>query len=233
MPIDVYDRRFSERDSALKEAMWHEIASWLAPLMSAPVLDIGCDRGHFIRNASGERSASDIRDVGTLLPGVHFVHASGLELADLMPNQYFGTVFLSNYLEHLSSQDQVVAQLDVVRRLLRPGGRVVILQPNIRLVGASYWDFIDHRVALTERSLVEAATLAGFETDTLVVRFLPYTTKGRLPTSALLVRWYLRLPLLWRLFGKQTLYVGLRRESVADGARLAPPGREQLGDEGQ
>jgi hypothetical protein len=86
----------------------------------------------------------------------------------------------------------------------------VILQPNIRLVGAAYWDFIDHRVALTERSLVEAASIAGFQTQRVIVRFLPYTTKGRMPSSGFLVHWYLRIPLAWRLFGKQTLYIGIR-----------------------
>ena len=72
---------------------------------------------------------------------------------------------MSNYLEHLPSGDAVIAQLEVARRLLKPGGRVLVLQPNIRLVGAAYWDFIDHKVALTEKSLVEAGELAGLETE--------------------------------------------------------------------
>ena len=93
----------------------------------------------------------------------------------------------------------------------RPGGRVVILQPNIRLVGGAYWDFLDHRTALTEKSLVEAAELAGFELSHLVTRFLPFTTKSRLPSAPGLVRWYLRFPPAWYLLGKQTLYVGERR----------------------
>ena len=43
-----------------------------------------------------------------------------------------------------------------------------------------------------------------------VVRFLPYTTKGRLPTDHRLVRLYLRVPLAWRLLGQQTLYIAER-----------------------
>ena len=87
----------------------------------------------------------------------------------------------------------------------------MILQPNIRLVGPRYWDFIDHRVALTERSLLEAAEIAGLGTVKLVPRFLPYSTKGRLPSDSRLVRLYLSVPLMWRLMGRQTLYVGERR----------------------
>jgi hypothetical protein len=117
---------------------------------------------------------------------------------------------MSNYLEHLDSSDAVVEQLAVARRLLAPGGRVVVLQPNIRLVGARYWDFIDHRVALTERSLLEAAELAGLRADVIVTRFLPYSTKGRLPSAGTLVRAYLAFPPAWWILGKQTLFVGSR-----------------------
>jgi len=98
--------------------------------------------------------------------------------------------------------------LRVVRSLLRPGGRVIVLQPNIRLVGPRYWDFIDHKVALTERSLLEAAELADIRTVDLVTRFIPYSTKGRLPTDRRLVRAYLRLRPAWWLLGRQTLFVG-------------------------
>jgi len=115
---------------------------------------------------------------------------------------------MSNYLEHLMSQAEVIEQLRVAARLLAPAGRVVILQPNVRLTGGSYWDFIDHRVPLTERSLVEAANLAGLRQEHLITRFLPYTSTGRLPQSPALVRLYLAVPLAWRLMGQQTLYVG-------------------------
>ena len=41
-------------------------------------------------------------------------------------------------------------------------------------------------------------------------RFLPYSTKSRLPKHPALVRAYLAFPTAWRLLGKQTLYVGER-----------------------
>jgi SAM-dependent methyltransferase len=209
---ELYDARFDEREVSAKDAVWREIVRYLQRYIdrSAPVLDVACDRGHFIRWAVGsERWASDIRDVGSALPeDVRFVRSSGLELASVVPNGYFGTVFMSNYLEHLESSDAVIDQLRVARQLLRPGGRVIVLQPNIRLVGPRYWDFIDHRVALTERSLLEAAELAGLRTVDLVTRFLPYSTKGRLPADPRLVRAYLAVRPAWWLMGRQTLFVG-------------------------
>jgi SAM-dependent methyltransferase len=212
---ELYDARFDEREVSAKDAVWREIVAYLQRFIDpdAPILDLACDRGHFIRWVRGtERWATDIRDMRAALPDdIRFVQASGLDLTTVIPNGYFGTVFMSNYLEHLETSDAVVDQLRVVRQLLRPGGRAIVLQPNIRLVGPRYWDFIDHKVALTERSLLEAAELAQLHTVELVTRFLPYSTKGRLPTDARLVRAYLRFRPAWWLLGRQTLLVAEAR----------------------
>lgn len=211
---DLYDARFSESEVSAKDDIWREIVRfmdrWIDP--TQPVLDVACDRGQFIRwVTASERWATDVRDVSREIPeGVRFVRASGLELANHVPNGYFGCVFMSNYLEHLESGDAVIEQLRVAAQLTRPGGHVIVLQPNVRLVGPRYWDFIDHRVALTERSLLEATELAQLRTVKLITRFLPYSTKGRLPLNPLLVRAYLRFRPAWWVLGRQTLYVGTR-----------------------
>ena len=163
---DLYGARFDEREVSAKDAVWREIVRYLQRYIdaSAPVLDVACDQGHFIRWAIGsERWATDIRDVRDALPAdVQFVQSSGLDLAATVPTAHFGTVFMSNYLEHLDSSDAVIEQFRVAHTILRPGGRVIVLQPNIRLVGHRYWDFIDHRVALTERSLRRGCGVGGF-----------------------------------------------------------------------
>ena len=66
-------------------------------------------------------------------------------------------------------------------------------------------------MALTEKSLVEAGELAGLRAVAVVTRFLPYTTRSRLPTHPLLVRAYLRFRPAWWLLGRQTLYVAEAR----------------------
>jgi SAM-dependent methyltransferase len=212
---EVYERRFPAESEGNKDRIWPEIVRYLERWIdsAAPVLDIACDRGYFIRNVRApERWATDLRDVGAELPAdVRFVRSSGLELEAVLPAASFGTIFMSNYLEHLPDPNAVVEQLRVACRLLRPGGRVIVLQPNIRLVGGTYWDFIDHRVALTEKSLVEAGELAGMRAVAVVTRFLPYSTKSRLPAHPLLVRAYLRFPPAWRLLGRQTLFVAEAR----------------------
>ncbi len=209
---EVYEQRFNQEDRVGKEAIWRELGAFLQRYIEpgANVVDIACDLGYFIRNIkAAERWATDIRDVAEALPAdVHFVRVSGLDLADVLPNSHFDLAFFSNYLEHLRSTEAVLQQLRVTFSLLKPGGRVLILQPNIRLIGGSYWDFIDHQTALTEKSLAEAAAMAGFTHKKIIARFLPYTTKSRLPQHPLLVRAYLAFPPAWLLLGKQTLYLG-------------------------
>jgi SAM-dependent methyltransferase len=213
---ELYEARFDEREVSAKDAVWREIVGYLKRYIhpAAPVLDLACDRGHFIRWIEAEeRWATDIRDMSDALPSdVRFVQASGLELGSALPEAHFGTIFMSNYLEHLDSSDAVIDQMRVAAGLLRPGGRVIVLQPNIRLVGPRYWDFIDHRVALTERSLLEAAELAGLSTVDLVTRFIPYSTKGRLPTAPALVRAYLAFKPMWWFMGSEKFFVGERRQ---------------------
>jgi hypothetical protein len=200
---EVYEQRFSREDQAGKEAIWRELGHYLQRYIDpgASVVDIACDLGYFIRNIrAADRWATDIRDMADSLPkDVHFVRASGLDLANVMPNNHFDLAFFSNYLEHLPSTEAVLQQLKVT---------FSILKPNIRLIGGSYWDFIDHQTALTEKSLAEAAAMAGFTHKKVIARFLPYTTKSRLPQHPVLVRAYLAFPPAWFFFGKQTLYLG-------------------------
>ena len=208
----IYESRFDAADAMRKDAIWREVSAYLQRFIdpNARVLDIACDRGHFIRNVCAkEKWATDIRDVSHYLTAdVRFVQANALQLHEVLPQSYFDNVFISNYLEHLPSGDAVVELLVAVRKLLKPHGRVIVLQPNIRLIGGAYWNFIDHRVALTDHSLVEAAILAGLSTVHLVERFLPFTTKNRLPQHPMFVRAYLLFRPAWFALGKQTLYIG-------------------------
>lgn len=211
----IYDQRFGDAETKAKDEIWAEVGGYLQRYVPVQgrVLDVACDLGYFIRHIrAGERWATDVRDVASSLgPDVHFVQSDGLALSNAVPRGSFDVVFVSNYLEHLPNPEAVIAQLREIRAVTKDDGRLIVLQPNIRYVGAAYWDFIDHHVALTEHSLVEAADAAGFEVERLIPRFLPYTTKSRLPKSAWLVRAYLRFPLAWRLMGKQTLLIARPR----------------------
>jgi len=95
-------------------------------------------------------------------------------------------VFASNFFEHLLTKRGLLRTLAEVRRVLRPGGRLLILQPNIRDAGGAYWDFFDHHLPLTERSLVEALELAGLKPIEVRRRFLSFTSKSDPPSAPVL-----------------------------------------------
>jgi SAM-dependent methyltransferase len=215
----IYGHRFGDAETRAKDGVWREITGYLQRWVPTDgrVLDIACDAGYFIRNiAAGERWATDVRDVSASLgPDIHFVQVDATNLTSAVPGGVFDVAFVSNYLEHLADSDTVIRQLAQIRSVLKPDGRLIVLQPNIRYVGAAYWDFIDHRVALTERSLLEAAELAALRTVDLITRFLPYSTKGRLPRSPWLVRAYMRFPVAWWFMGKQTLLIARPSDSAA------------------
>ena len=215
----IYEQRFLASDGERRRGIWLELARYLQRYVprDARILEIACDQGGFINNiAAGERWAVDVRDVRRHLDSaVNFLQADGLDLPTRLSAASFDVVFMSNYLEHLASGEAVLEQLRIVRDLLKPGGRVVVIQPNIRLVGGSYWDFLDHKTALTDRSLEEAGQAAGLETVELIARFIPYTTKSRIPQHRRLVRAYLAVRPAWLLFGRQTLYIARRLDETS------------------
>ena len=91
-------------------------------------------------------------------------------------------IFTSNFLEHLPTKAVLAHCLQEAARVLRPGGAFIALGPNIRFAYDEYWDFFDHYLPLSDRSLVEALEICGFKIEgTVIPRFLPYTMSRGLP----------------------------------------------------
>lgn len=84
----------------------------------------------------------------------------------------------------------------------------------------AYWDFWDHYLPLTDRSMVEGLKLAGFSVERVEPRFLPYSMSQGFTPPVVLISLYLRFPLLWRVFGKQFLVVA--RKPSAEGLKGRP-----------
>lgn len=171
----------------------------------ATVVDFGCGHGEFINAVNARRRVGvDIReDVRERLgPGVEFQLARDAALPQLADGSA-DVVFCSNLLEHLRDRETVTALLREFGRVLSPAGRLLVLGPNLRYTGPAYWDFFDHVLPFTHVTLVEALATADLEAETLIPRFLPYTTVGSRLTPLPLVRLYLRLPLAWRWMGAQ------------------------------
>jgi SAM-dependent methyltransferase len=212
----LYAERFPEEGSAAKAELWRTLydAFFAAYVPAdATVLDLGagyCDLINAVR--AKRRIAVDLNpDTPRFAaPGVEVLPLAIERVAERVAPSSVDVAFASNVLEHLSGSDALLDVLGSTRRVLRPGGQLIIVQPNVRVLGGAFWDFFDHTLPLSEKGMSEALLLAGFRIAECRARFLPYTTKSRLPQSAALVRAYLRLrPAQW-LFGKQMLVVAER-----------------------
>lgn len=208
----LYKQRFPEQELARKHAIWKVLCRNFFSRYIKPtdtVVDIGAGYCEFINNIpAGQRIAVDLNpEVARFAgPDVRVVNDSCIAI-NALPADSADVVFMSNFLEHLPDKQLVLDTFREAHRILNNNGRIIVLQPNIRFLYAEYWDFFDHHTPLSDRSLVEGLQLAGFTPSTVIPRFLPYTTKSRLPQAPWMVALYLRFPPAWRLLGKQTLVV--------------------------
>ena len=220
----LYRQRFSRHILDRRNAVWRILCqNWLGRYIprDASVLEVGAGYCEFINNIEADqRVAVDLNPHTRIHAGAGVsVHEIGADrLMERIPAGSFDVVFMSNFLEHCQSRDQVLAVLGNVALALRPGGRVLILGPNFRYCYKRYFDFFDHHLPLSEHAVVEAIRLAGFEPEEVRPRTLPYSFSCGLPAWPWLVRWYLRIPWVWPLFGAQFFVVGRKREADAGSA---------------
>lgn len=207
----MYGRRFSANDRRSMQAVWRVLNAyffqrWIQP--DDAVLDVGAGLCNFINTVKAGRKVAVDADPSTAArcaPDVSFVEAGSI--AGIRLGGPFDVAFMSNFLEHLENGGHVIDYLKAVRSHLKPNGRLLILQPNFALVGPAYFDFIDHKTILTDKSLVEALELSGYDVVYLKRRFLPYTSKSSMPRAPWLVRLYLAFPPAHWFLGKQSFIV--------------------------
>lgn len=214
---ELYRLRFSDKENRRRDKLWKVLCQAFlqhyVPL-NARVLDVGCGDCLFLRHIRcGEKFGIDCRggSLASAPPGTKISIGDGVTL-DCYEDGFFDVVCASNFFEHLATRRDILVSLGNIARVLKNGGRLLILQPNIRAVGARYWDYFDHQLALTDRSMVEALGLSGFRILEVRPRFLPFTTKMAVAGASAL-RLYLKLRILHPLLGRQMFIF-----AVKDGA---------------
>ena len=177
--------------------VWRVLARYLQKWVNPQdaLLELGAGYGEFTR----EIRAADkwALDQNAALqeywdPSVHALFQSAMDRWPIA-DQSLGTVFASNFFEHFTI-DEGAEILTQAKRTLRPGGRLIAIQPNFRLEPRRYFDDYTHRTAFTDNGFQDFVRAMGFRIVHAEPRFMPFTMKSRLPTAEWLVSLYLALP---------------------------------------
>jgi SAM-dependent methyltransferase len=209
----LYIERFSEKEIAAKNKIWAILCCSFFYKFVRPdhsVVDIGAGYCEFLNNIeAGQKTAVDIN------PDTKKYAGEGIKVIDddcrnmkSIPDGSVDIVFSSNFLEHLNDKNDVFLTLKDAHRILKKGGLIILMGPNIRYLYSQYWDFFDHKIPLSDRSVAEILLTLGFSLDKSFGKFLPYTTKTRMPKFGFLIRLYISVPLFYWILGKQFLIIG-------------------------
>ena len=207
----IYGARFAG-NLAYRRKVWKVLIPSFFQKYIAPndvVLDLGCGYGEFINTVQcGKKFGMDLNPDAPrhLEPAVKFLEqdcSARWQLDDGSLN----VVFTSNFFEHLPDKASLGRTLDEIFRCLAPGGKIIAMGPNIRYLPGKYWDFWDHHLPLTEKSLAEGLTNRGFEVMECTARFVPYTMVNQREYPVAFLKLYLHFRLAWQILGKQFLII--------------------------
>jgi SAM-dependent methyltransferase len=182
-----------------RREVWRVLADHLSrwvPL-DAHVLEVGAGHCHWINAVRAARRVA----VDTW-PGLTQFAAPGVEARVMdastelpaFPAGHFDVVLASNVLEHFEP-DTASSVIGDMHTVLKPGGRLLIVQPNFRYAYRSYFDDYTHRSVFTDVSLPNLLRSRGFGIEMVEPKFLPYSMRDVHRTiPAWLVRAYLASP---------------------------------------
>ncbi len=185
--LDGLYAAFEDRFRGSRELILGRVAPYLewvreagAGTREAPVLDVGCGRGEWLELLRDQQMHGRGIDINRLFVdachgrGLDVEHADVLEALRNQPEASVGALTSMHLVEHLPFE-LVIALLDEARRVLRPGGLLLLETPNPENIAVGACQFyIDptHRNPIppeTLRWLVEARGFHGARIERLTV----------------------------------------------------------------
>jgi len=213
---ELYDAYFKTRFGydPRRDEIWKEVVRWIQANYipeNSRVLDCGAGYCNFINHVKATHRAAV--DVFSEFPsyaaeGVE-THISNVTDMSFFADSSFDVIFASNLCEHLTRPD-MIRFLAEVRRILRLGGRLILMQPNFKYCSRTYFDDYTHIQIFTDASLFDFLEAYGLRIVGNYPKFMPVNMKStlrlNLPMLPLLVRAYLASP--FKPLAGQLLIVG-------------------------
>jgi SAM-dependent methyltransferase len=194
-----------------RAAPWRAIAAYLQRWIDerSNLLELGAGYGEFSKSIRAARKWALDRNpalAGYWGQGITPLIQGVLDPIPLASGT-IDVVFASNFFEHFTLDEgrEILAE---AQRVLRPGGRLIAVQPNFRLEPRRYFDDYTHKAIYTDNGFQDFLKSRGWRIVHAEARFTPFSMKSRLPTSEWLVRFYLSLP--FRPFAGQFMVVAER-----------------------
>jgi 2-polyprenyl-3-methyl-5-hydroxy-6-metoxy-1,4-benzoquinol methylase len=205
MDQNYFTTRYSP--DAGRTSVWKAICEYIQGFVpaNATVLDLGAGYCDFINGIrAAKKYAVDIHpEAGRYCAKDVDFRSGTLESVDL-PARSLNVVLASNFLEHLSMTEcsEVFDRLD---SLMKPSGKLILIQPNYYYCVREYWDDFTHVRAFTHVSLSDYLLSRGYRLVRVEKKFLPMSFKSRLPKSYWMTKIFLAS--FWRPLAKQMLIV--------------------------
>jgi SAM-dependent methyltransferase len=211
----IYEKRFSGHEN-YRNRVWKILikdffSKWIKNTYH--ILDLGCGYGEFINHVSSEvRYAMDLNPkTKSLLDNGIIFHEQDCSKPWKIKTNSLDLVFTSNFFEHLPSKEALDRTMIEIKKALKPGGRLIAIGPNISVLTGKYWDFWDHHVALSDASLVELLEIHDFQINRAIPKFLPYNMVRVKERPLYFLQVYLKMPIVWKIFGKQFLIIARKK----------------------
>ena len=196
-----FDTRFPYDPKRLD--VWREVTHYIQQKyipQNSKVLDLGAGYCDFINHVSAKEKHA--LDVFARMPD--YAHAdvtthiqSCTDMSFLRDGE-LDVIFASNLFEHLTHRE-LLDTIAEIRRVLRPDGRLILLQPNFKYCYRTYFDDYTHLQIFTHMGMYDLLQMAGMRVEAMHAKFLPVNMKStlrlRIPFLSLIVRTYMRSPI--------------------------------------
>jgi len=189
---DYQNTRF--KFDSKRKIVWQEIArylrKWINPQGTAVELGSGyCD---FINSIRADKKIAVDKNINPhrfCNPSIEAIFGDFRKISRIKDNSV-DTFLASNFFEHLDKKE-IKSCMKLIKKKLKTGGRIIIIQPNFKYAYKIYFDDYTHETIWTDESLKDFINSVGFKVIKVMPKFLPATMKSGLPKWRFLVRMYL------------------------------------------